>query len=97
MQLREARLCLDCEEVHDNKECPVCLSEAFAFITRWVPADERRVRRLPSATNVTPVPPDHSRSGGARWLRRGVVGLALVAASRWWWESNRQPPAADGD
>lgn len=38
MQLRNARLCLDCEEVHDAPHCPACASESFAFITRWVPS-----------------------------------------------------------
>jgi hypothetical protein len=38
MQLRNARLCLDCEEVHDAAHCPMCASESFAFITRWVPS-----------------------------------------------------------
>jgi hypothetical protein len=36
MRLDEARLCLDCEEIHDDPECPSCGSEAFAFLTRWV-------------------------------------------------------------
>jgi hypothetical protein len=44
MQLRNARLCLDCEEVHDAQQCPICASESFAFMTRWVPAPERRDR-----------------------------------------------------
>ena len=44
MQLRSARLCLDCEEVHDSNVCPVCASETFAYMTRWIPAPERRVR-----------------------------------------------------
>lgn len=44
MQLRNARLCLDCEEVHDTQQCPMCASETFVFITRWVPAPERRDR-----------------------------------------------------
>ena len=44
MQLRNARLCLDCEEVHDAQICPVCASETFTFMTRWVPAPERRER-----------------------------------------------------
>src|SRR5262245_32500541 len=29
MQLRTARLCLDCEEVHEEQQCPVCASESF--------------------------------------------------------------------
>ena len=43
MRLDDARLCLDCEEIHADQECPSCGSEAFAFLTRWVkpaaPAD----------------------------------------------------------
>jgi hypothetical protein len=40
MKLVNARLCLDCEEVHEEQHCPVCGSESFAFMTRWVtPAD----------------------------------------------------------
>ena len=44
MQLRTARLCLDCEEVHDEPQCPVCASETFTYLSRWIPSDERRLR-----------------------------------------------------
>ncbi len=54
MQLRNARLCLDCEEVHDAQHCPACASESFAFITRWVPS--------PSSSAEPPQPaPDQVR------------------------------------
>jgi hypothetical protein len=56
MQLRVARLCLDCDELHDAQQCPVCTSESFAYITRWVPAPERRQRpraAKPPAATVT--------------------------------------------
>lgn len=36
MRLEHARLCLDCEEIHEDQECPACGSEAFAFLTRWI-------------------------------------------------------------
>jgi hypothetical protein len=36
MRLDDARLCLDCEEVHEEQECPACGSEAFGFLTRWI-------------------------------------------------------------
>ena len=36
MRLDDARLCLDCEEVHDQQMCPACGSEAFGFIRRWI-------------------------------------------------------------
>lgn len=54
MQLRLARLCLDCEEVHDEYRCPVCASEHFTYLTRWVPVPERRTRPRPP----TPPSPD---------------------------------------
>ena len=47
MQLRNARLCLDCDEIHEEAHCPICASESFAFIKRWVPASERRARQRP--------------------------------------------------
>jgi hypothetical protein len=82
MQLRIARLCLDCDEVHGERECPVCASERFAFLTRWVPAEERR--RQPRAS---PAPPADSPvdSTGLRWAKRGAAGVALFAVSRWLW------------
>ncbi len=74
MHLREARLCLDCEELHTEDRCPVCASDAFAFVTRWVPSNERspRFRRPP--------PPPSRRVG---WLTGGAAGLALFATTRW--------------
>jgi hypothetical protein len=44
MQLRIARLCLDCEDIHDSQRCPVCASETFSYLTKWVPVEERRAR-----------------------------------------------------
>jgi hypothetical protein len=40
MHLRDARLCLDCEELHTLQQCPVCASETFSFVTRWIPSDD---------------------------------------------------------
>jgi hypothetical protein len=82
MQLRETRLCLDCEELHVEDRCPACASDAFAFLTRWVPVGERRVRRRPP-----PRPAPQSRL--ARLTRGGVTGMALVAVGRWLWQSTR--------
>jgi hypothetical protein len=96
MQLRTARLCLDCEEIHDQQTCPACLSESFAFISRWIPAPERRARvREPQSREaadiyaqlVTPQPPS---SAALRWMRRGVLGLAAAGLAGLIW---RQKPA----
>jgi hypothetical protein len=76
MQLRNARLCLDCEELHEAQQCPLCASESFAFLTRWVPADERRQRQRNRVRENRPAPTKKIVTGG-------VAGLALIALSRW--------------
>jgi hypothetical protein len=37
MQLRAARLCANCENVHDARACPACGSGTFMYLTKWVP------------------------------------------------------------
>lgn len=85
MQLRGTRLCLDCEELHREDRCPVCASDAFAYLTRWVTVEERRGKRrgLARLAPAAPTPPP----GLARWLARGAAGLALVTTGRWLWKS----------
>jgi hypothetical protein len=46
LQLTAARLCLNCDEVHDAQACPVCVSETFVYLTRWVPRSQPEVRRV---------------------------------------------------
>jgi len=48
MQLRAARLCLDCEELFVGDTCPVCASDRYAFLSTWLPVDERRRWRRPA-------------------------------------------------
>lgn len=48
MQLRVTRLCLDCEELHVEDSCPVCASERYAFLSAWLPSEERRRWRRPA-------------------------------------------------
>jgi hypothetical protein len=83
MQLRVARLCLDCEEIHADYHCPVCASDHFTYLTRWVPAPERRERPRPS----TPPPPEldayrqlmAQKKGPGRVLTRALVGLGAAS------------------
>ena len=93
MQLRTARLCLDCEELHEENTCPICASEMFAFLTRWVPAEERRTRRRPPVAEKAAE--KSVNSGTTRWMKRGAAGLAIVAASRWLLESSRSASASE--
>jgi len=77
MQLRVARLCLDCEEVHDAQQCPVCASETFAYLVRWVPVPERR--SPPRAAAARPA----RRPSPKTAIGFGVVGLGVVGLARW--------------
>src|SRR5688500_6325677 len=78
MQLRVARLCLDCEELHDASKCPVCASETFAFLSKWVPAPERRAKARP------PSAPQAAASATSRMLVGvGVLGAIAFAVNQW--------------
>jgi hypothetical protein len=92
MQLHVARLCLDCQEVHDERACPRCTSESFALLSKWVPAPERRARtRPPVETSEVETyrqllaTPDDREQGSRRWLKRGAL-LAAVSVGGWLWQ-----------
>jgi hypothetical protein len=70
MQLRVARLCLDCEELHVGDVCPVCASESYAFLSTWLPSHERRAWRRGRSPAQEPRP-----EGIRAWLQVIV---------RWW-------------
>jgi hypothetical protein len=53
MQLRVARLCLDCEEIFAGDACPICASQESAFLTSWLPVEERRKWRRPPPERAT--------------------------------------------
>jgi hypothetical protein len=94
MKLTDARLCLDCDEVHADDRCPMCASESFAFIKRWVTTPEQRTRQL--ATNaartetvetyralLAATPAQDEPTMTRRLLRGGAVGLAVLGAAGW--------------
>src|SRR5687768_7504032 len=92
MKLSNARLCLDCDEVYDEAHCPVCASESFAFIKRWVTAPERRPTQAPVlnharaetvATYRALLAPNHGPSRTTRLVRGGLVGLVVIGAAGW--------------
>jgi hypothetical protein len=78
MTLRKARLCLDCEELHDQRQCPICASEAYAFLTQWVPAPERRKKPRTHPIACVGVAPRVPVSPGPA----GVLGFTLLRWAR---------------
>jgi hypothetical protein len=92
MQLRVARLCLDCEEVHDAQQCPICASETFAFISRWVPTPERRASPRAGEPRERPAP------GASRkqLVGYGVLGVGVVGLAQWFLRGRDKIEAAAG-
>ena len=96
MKLRNARLCLDCEDVHDVTSCPTCGSETFAFLSRWVPAPERpggsagAQATAPEQVEVYRELLARSEAGpNRRLLKRGLLGLTALGLAGWAWKSGR--------
>jgi hypothetical protein len=102
MQLHVARLCLDCQEVHDARTCPRCTSESFALLSRWVPAPERRAKaRPPAEPNQADayrqlLASDADEQPSHRWLKRGAL-LAVVGVGGWLWRRKSGPPPSRHD
>ncbi|HJV95212.1 MAG TPA: hypothetical protein VJ608_04210 [Albitalea sp.] len=108
MQLRNARLCLDCDEIHQESHCPICASESFAFIKRWVPASERRARQRPPDVGVAhretvatykellaASQEQEPRLTTWQLVRGGAVSLAILGAAGWIWRRNTHASAAE--
>jgi hypothetical protein len=94
VQLHNARLCLDCEEVHDLVRCPACASESFAFLERWVPAPDgsRPPKAQPppeAAVYRRLMVADAMRPKAYRLLKRGAIGLMAVSLARWAWRRHK--------
>ena len=100
MKLREARLCADCDEVHDQQQCPNCASERFAYISRWVPIPEPRVRPRPHSSPEAEVyrqliePAPKRPSAVRRVFQQGAVGLTALGVAGWLWRSSEQARSA---
>jgi hypothetical protein len=102
MRLADARLCLDCEELHDMEHCPVCGSETFAFVIRWVKSADSAVPERPTRPIRRPLPPEQTEQLDAyrgllepnqspprlgRLVTGGALGLAIVGLARLAWRA----------
>ena len=101
MRLRDARLCLDCDEVHDLTLCPACGSESFTYISRWVPLpdSERPPRPEPKAEQANAyrelLGADQAPRG-RKLLRGGLLGLTALGLAGWAWRSSRPTNKSSG-
>jgi hypothetical protein len=95
MQLRVARLCLDCEEVHDAQTCPVCASESFAFLSRWIAVPERRSQPRPVLKRDPSTDGKPASKSVASTVVRGAAGLAALTFAGWLWQRTKTPGASE--
>jgi hypothetical protein len=97
MQLHVARLCLDCQEVHDARTCPRCTSESFALLSRWVPAPERRAKPRPASSKAETyrqlLQPEDGGQPSHQWLKRGAL-LAALGVGGWLWRRKSNGPSS---
>lgn len=102
MQLHVARLCLDCQDVHDERACPKCSSESFALLSKWVPAPERRARPRSEGDAETYrqlLAADAEAPSSSRWVKRGAL-VAAVTLGGWLWRrtlTSAPSPERPGD
>jgi len=88
VDLRKARLCLDCEMIFDAPRCPACASASFIPVTRWIRPSLREIERAapaeaPVAGGASPMKPPK------RLLRKSVyVGLGAYGL----WKMLFEPP-----
>jgi hypothetical protein len=98
MRLQDARLCADCDEVHDAQQCPHCASERFSYLSRWVPIPKERERPRPTTSPVAevykqlidPAPQLPTQSGVRRLIKQGAVGLTAIGVVGWLWRSSER-------
>lgn len=93
MKLREARLCLDCDEVYHEGVCPGCGSETFAYLSRWVPAPEGNRAPRPATSEQAEVFRElltSTHNGPNRQLlKRGLLGITAIGLAGWAWRTSR--------
>jgi hypothetical protein len=87
MRLRDARLCLDCDEVHDSPICPVCGSESFAYISRWVPVPDEEAPPRPQPSEQANVYREllgaEETPRRSKLLKGGLLGLTALSIAGW--------------
>ena len=37
MKVATAKICLDCDELFTEEECPECLNKEYVFLSKWLP------------------------------------------------------------
>ncbi|MBI3696860.1 MAG: hypothetical protein HY238_18740 [Acidobacteria bacterium] len=83
IELKRARLCLDCEMIFEGAACPACTSGSFVPVTRWI-----RPTELTELVQPAPLPPPAPKP--RRLLRKSLyVGLGAYGVWKMLFEPSR--------
>ena len=88
-------MCLDCEEIHEAQVCPVCASESFAFISRWIEVPERRLQPRPVSKRDPNNDGKPASKSVAATVVRGAAGLAALTFAGWLWQRTKTPGSSE--
>lgn len=94
MPLDKARLCLDCDTIHDLESCPQCGSATFFYLATWV-KPSLPPRAVPAERPPAPAAPAPRRMG--HWVRNTLLaGAGVIAAYQLLFKPSRQKPPEEG-
>ncbi len=75
MPLEKARICLECDTIHDLVACPECGSSSFYYLANWIKPQH------PRPTAESPQPEAASPRKKRHWIRNTLLaGAGVVAA-----------------
>lgn len=90
--LEKARICLECDTIHDLVSCPECGSASFQYVARWIPP--QHPPKPGPARPPFPILELPESKKQSHWLRNSVMaGAGLVAAWQLLFKRSRKKPA----
>ena len=78
LPLEKARLCLECDTIHDQVSCPQCGSATFFYLANWV---KPRPEPQPEPAPPPPRPPEPPRFEMLPRRKRHLLRNALMAGA----------------
>lgn len=61
VNIKEAKLCIECDEIFEGVSCPKCGGQSFAWVNPWLSAPEAKAEYFRMVGNL---PPRYNRVNG---------------------------------
>ena len=94
--LEKARICLECDTIHDLPSCPECGSASYYYLANWI-KPHREPRPAPQPTMAEAPPGEAAPPRKKRRLVRNVLlaGVSLLTAYTLLFKPRRKPPESE--